>query len=294
MGSRFNGSPQSRGHHRWIFTFIVINAALAMLNKLQSSFLVHRQILLDFVWEHFFHKADEHKYIVYIHARSEYVYLKNTTTCSTFINRQLKRPVQGEASMPQSERLLMEEALQDPLNKRFILLSDNNCVFLYNFRYVYNCIMFCQKRFVDRSYEYSWRKWFVLIRKHVVTVVKDLGVFLVFQRYCKKMALPEFSESTKQNNLIHNCIFDEHYLQTLLIVTRQRCRMSLIRNMEMEIEQQGMTYSQRPTAHQHTMDRPIKAIQDINETHFVATSRREQCSNNSKALPCYLLAKNFT
>nr|PNR49486.1 hypothetical protein PHYPA_011382 [Physcomitrium patens] len=222
------------------------------------------QILLDFVWEHFFHKADEHKYIVYIHARSEYVYLKNTTTCSTFINRQLKRPVQGEASMPQSERLLMEEALQDPLNKRFILLSD--------------------------------KCWFVLIRKHVVTVVKDLGVFLVFQRYCKKMALPEFSESTKQNNLIHNCIFDEHYLQTLLI--------------------QGMTYSQRPTAHQHTMDRrgwhpfhsmpqklPLKLsklfrvvepYQDINETHFVATSRREQCSNNSKALPCYLLAKNFT
>ena len=30
----------------------------------------------------------------------------------------------GEASMLQAERLLLEEALKDPLNQRFILLSD--------------------------------------------------------------------------------------------------------------------------------------------------------------------------
>lgn len=55
----------------------------------------------------------------------------------------------GEASMLQAERLLLEEALKETLNQRFILLSDS-CVPLYNFRYIYNYVMFCQKSFVDR------------------------------------------------------------------------------------------------------------------------------------------------
>jgi hypothetical protein len=55
----------------------------------------------------------------------------------------------GEASMLQAERLLLEEALRDPLNQRFILLSDS-CVPLYSFRYIYDYVMFCQKSFVDR------------------------------------------------------------------------------------------------------------------------------------------------
>ena len=35
----------------------------------------------------------------------------------------------GEASMLQAERLLLKEALQDPLNQRFILLSDRCALF---------------------------------------------------------------------------------------------------------------------------------------------------------------------
>lgn len=51
--------------------------------------------------------------------------------------------------MLQAERLLLEEALKDPLNQRFILLSDS-CVPLYSFRYIYDYVMFRQKSFVDR------------------------------------------------------------------------------------------------------------------------------------------------
>jgi hypothetical protein len=93
----------------------------------------------------------------------------------------------GEASMIQAERLLIMEALKDPLNERFFLLSDRwvvliftsfiteqrkifycvekpvqkpntgkcsliccSCIPLYNFDYVYNYVMTSQKSFVDR------------------------------------------------------------------------------------------------------------------------------------------------
>jgi hypothetical protein len=37
--------------------------------------------------------AGEDEYTVYIHARPGFVYTKNNTKCSAFINRQLKKPV---------------------------------------------------------------------------------------------------------------------------------------------------------------------------------------------------------
>ncbi|KAG0555183.1 hypothetical protein KC19_12G150600 [Ceratodon purpureus] len=348
-----HGSPHSRGDPRytWILTSLaIVTFALIILYKLHSLvpelqepptssvpfptvskpkdppskiaflFLVRHQMPLDFLWEHFFQGAGEDEYTVYIHARPGYVYTKNNTKCSAFIDRQLKKPVLvewGEASMLQAERLLLEEALKDPHNQRFILLSDS-CVPLYNFRYIYDYVMFCQKSFVDsftdaRDVRYNhkmapaiwkekWRKgsqWFVLIRKHAVAVVKDTTVFPVFKRYCKRMSLPEFSGSV-ENNWNHNCIPDEHYLQTLLAM----------RNLEKEIERRGVTYSQWKSAHQHTMDRrgwhpitfdsakttlkAIKDIQNINEIHFVAAGRRERCGIDGKALPCYLFARKFT
>ncbi|KAG0583955.1 hypothetical protein M758_3G173500 [Ceratodon purpureus] len=352
MKSRSHGSTHSRGHSRykWILiTFLIVVLVLGILFILQSLvpeleppisstpfptvsrpkepaskiaflFLVRHQMPLDFVWEHFFQGAGEDEYTVYIHARPKFLYTENTTKCSAFIDRQLKEPVLvewGEASMLQAERLLLKEALQDPLNQRFILLSDS-CVPIYNFRFIYDYVMFSQKSFVDsftdpRDVRYNhkmapaiwkdkWRKgsqWFVLIRKHAVEVVKDSTVFPVFQRYCKKMALPEFTESST-TSWNHNCIPDEHYLPTLLAM----------RNMETEIERRSVTYSQWKSALQHTMDRrgwhpitfdaskttlkAIKDIQDINEIHFVAASRRERCGSGGKALPCYLFARKFT
>jgi hypothetical protein len=80
------------------------------------------------------------------------VYTKTATKCHAFINRQIKKPIQvgwGEATMIEAERLLLSAALQDPLNLRFLLLSDS-CIPLYNFGYVYNYVMSSHKSFVDR------------------------------------------------------------------------------------------------------------------------------------------------
>nr|KAJ0217698.1 hypothetical protein LSAT_V11C300122170 [Lactuca sativa] len=50
--------------------------------------------------------------------------------------------------MIEAERLLLQAALENPANQRFLLLSDS-CVPLYNFTYIYNYLMGSSKSFVD-------------------------------------------------------------------------------------------------------------------------------------------------
>ncbi|KAG9140718.1 hypothetical protein Leryth_006906 [Lithospermum erythrorhizon] len=109
----------------------------------------------------------------------------------------------GEASMIQAERILIQNALMDPSNERFVFLSDS-CIPLYNFSYTYNYIMATSKSFVDsfadtKQGRYNpkmhplipveyWRKgsqWVVLNQKHAEIVMKDDTVFPLFQMHCK-------------------------------------------------------------------------------------------------------------
>ncbi|XP_073281249.1 glycosyltransferase BC10-like isoform X5 [Primulina huaijiensis] len=161
----------------------------------------------------------------------------------------------GEASMIQAERILLQNALMHPLNERFIFLSDS-CIPLYNFSYVYDYIMSTSTSFVDSSFadtkegRYNpkmdpvipvdnWRKgsqWVILTRKHAEIVVQDDSVFPMFQWHCKKRSLPEFwrelslpADASKE----HNCIPDEHYVQTLLAQ----------KGLEGEITRRSLTHS---------------------------------------------------
>jgi hypothetical protein len=101
--------------------------------KLAFMFLARESMPLDILWQHFFEGSHEHEYSVYIHARPGYVYTKTATKCHAFINRQIKKPIQvgwGEATMIEAERLLLSAALQDPLNLRFLLLSDRYFIYI--------------------------------------------------------------------------------------------------------------------------------------------------------------------
>ncbi|KAL7238725.1 hypothetical protein ACSBR2_004760 [Camellia fascicularis] len=136
-----------------------------------------------------------------------------------------------------AERILLKHALLDPFNKQFLFLSDS-CIPLYNFSYTYDYIMSTPTSFVDsfadtKEGRYNmkmhpvipvgnWRKgsqWVVLTRKHAEIIVKHDTIFPLFQRHCKRKSLPEFwrdhplpDNASKE----HNCIPDEHYVQTLL------------------------------------------------------------------------------
>ncbi|CAK9233891.1 unnamed protein product [Sphagnum troendelagicum] len=292
--------------------------------KLAFMFLARESMPLDILWQHFFEGSHEHEYSVYIHARPGYVYTKTATKCHAFINRQIKKPIQvwwGEATMIEAERLLLSAALQDPLNLRFLLLSDS-CIPLYNFGYVYDYVMSSHKSFVDSFVDYNdtqynskmssvipkgaWRKgsqWFVLIRKHAEKIVTDSLVFPVFQNHCKvylflDLALPVFGQLLV-NKTQENCIPDEHYIQTLLAM----------QEMETEIERRTLTYTWWENSKSgkgregwhpvtfNTADATLKTItniQNVNNVRYDTESRIEWCSSEGQPRPCYLFARKFT
>ncbi|XP_073281243.1 glycosyltransferase BC10-like isoform X1 [Primulina huaijiensis] len=226
--------------------------------KIACLFIARNRIPLDMVWDAFFRGDGENRFSIYVHSRPGFLLNKATTRSPYFLYRQINDSIQvdwGEASMIQAERILLQNALMHPLNERFIFLSDS-CIPLYNFSYVYDYIMSTSTSFVDSSFadtkegRYNpkmdpvipvdnWRKgsqWVILTRKHAEIVVQDDSVFPMFQWHCKKRSLPEFwrelslpADASKE----HNCIPDEHYVQTLLAQ----------KGLEGEITRRSLTHS---------------------------------------------------
>eukprot|EP00252_Welwitschia_mirabilis_P017329 TRINITY_DN38400_c0_g1_i1.p1 TRINITY_DN38400_c0_g1~~TRINITY_DN38400_c0_g1_i1.p1 ORF type:complete len:361 (-),score=35.63 TRINITY_DN38400_c0_g1_i1:398-1480(-) len=292
--------------------------------KIAFLFIARNRIPLDFVWQHFFQKADKAKFSIYIHPRPGFMYNKATTSCTHFYGRQLSNSVQvdwGEASMLQAERTLLREALKDPTNQRFLFVSDS-CVPLYNFSYIYGYIMSSPKSFVDsfsdtKEGRYNpkmsnvipvqkWRKgsqWAVLTRKHAEIVASDEIVLREFELHCKRKPLPEFwrqEHMTADTSKLHNCIPDEHYVQTLLAMN----------NLEEEISRRTLTYTLwntgsgalrerqgwHPMTFKHADATPdlIRSIKGIDHVYYETEYRTEWCSHDGKFIPCFLFARKFT
>ncbi|XP_043724196.1 glycosyltransferase BC10-like isoform X3 [Telopea speciosissima] len=228
----------------------------------------------------------------------------------------------GEASMIQAERILLKNALMDPFNERFVFLSDS-CLPLYSFSYTYDYIMSTPNSFVDSSFAdtkegrynpkmhpvipvHNWRKgsqWVVLTRKHAEVVVEDDLVYPVFQQHCRRKSLPEFWRDHPlpvDGSKEHNCIPDEHYVQTLLAQ----------KGLEEEITRRTLTHTSwdlpsskvrerrgwHPVTYKMSDATPavIQSIKDIDNIYYETESRREWCSSKGKPARCFLFARKFT
>ncbi|KAK9089734.1 hypothetical protein Scep_028816 [Stephania cephalantha] len=290
--------------------------------KIAFLFLARRDLPIDFLWGSFFESADVRNFSIYVHSAPGFVFDGSTTRSEAFYGRQLSRIVQvvwGESSMIEAERLLFEEALRDPANQRFVLLSDS-CVPLYNFSFVYSYVMSSSRSFVDsfldkkegRYYpkmspiipQHKWRKgsqWVTLVRKHAKVIVDDHIILPVFRRYCKRRP-PVDPSKGKQNLKLqkqHNCIPDEHYVQTLLAMN----------DLESELERRTLTYTlwnQSKTnmeasgwhpftfGYANAGPKQIKEIKDINHVYYETEFRTEWCRTNSSSVPCFLFARKFS
>ncbi|RZC50673.1 hypothetical protein C5167_019098 [Papaver somniferum] len=290
--------------------------------KIAFLFLTRRNLPLDFLWETFFQNADVGNFSIYVHSEPGYVFDESTTRSPIFYGRQLKKSIQvvwGESSMIEAERLLFGEALQDPANQRFVLLSDS-CVPLYNFSHIYNYMMSSSKSFVDsfldaKEGRYNpkmspnipkgkWRKgsqWIALVRKHAKVIVNDDFVLPVFKRYCKRRPPMDFGRG-KQNlkfQTQHNCIPDEHYVQTLLAMS----------DLEGELERRTLTYTfwnesktetDRKAWHPFTFGyadagtQQINEIKVINHVNYDSEYRVEWCKSNSTLVNCFIFARKFS
>ncbi|GAB2301062.1 hypothetical protein Dimus_035098 [Dionaea muscipula] len=290
--------------------------------KIAFMFLVRRDLPLDFLWGSFFEDVDASNYSIYIHSQPGFVFDQSSTKSSVFYGRQLSISIEvgwGESSMIEAESLLLDAALEDPANQRFILLSDS-CVPLYNFSYIYKYLMASNRSFVDSFLDqkdkrynpkmspyipkYKWRKgsqWFTLVRRHAKAVVDDVAILPVFKRFCKRR--PPLDDSMGKQNIKlqkqHNCIPDEHYVQTLLAM----------RGLENELERRTLTYtlwnesgtkmekkSWHPITFSYAAANPqrIKKIKAIDHVFYETESRTEWCRTSSTSVPCFLFARKFS
>ncbi|XP_058091911.1 glycosyltransferase BC10 [Magnolia sinica] len=292
--------------------------------KIAFLFIARNRIPLDMVWDAFFQGEKENRFSIFVHSRPGFLLNKATTRSAFFYDHQLNDSIQvdwGESSMIQAERILLKNALRDPFIERFVFLSDS-CIPLYNFSYTYEYIMSTSTSFVDsfadtKEGRYNpkmhpvipvdkWRKgsqWAVLIRKHAIVMVKDNTVYPRFRQHCKRRSLPEFwrdhplpADASKE----HNCIPDEHYVQTLLA----------LKGLEGEITRRTLTHTSwdassskdrerrgwHPVTYKLSDATPalIQSIKDIDNVYYETEYRREWCSSKGKPSRCFLFARKFT
>uniref|UniRef100_A0A6M2F8Y3 Uncharacterized protein n=1 Tax=Populus davidiana TaxID=266767 RepID=A0A6M2F8Y3_9ROSI len=308
--------------------------------KIAFLFLVRRGLPLDFLWGSFFENADTGNFSIYVHSEPGFEFDESTTRSRFFYGRQLKNSIQviwGESSMIEAERLLLDAALEDPANQRFVLLSDS-CVPLYNFSYIYSYLMASPRSFVDSFLDVKegryhpkmspvipkdkWRKgsqWIALIRSHAEVIVDDVVILPVFKKLCKFagtmfvhisaralfffLRRPPLDASKGKLNIKlqkqHNCIPDEHYVQTLLSMSE----------LEGELERRTVTYTVwnqsatkmenkgwHPKTFSYANASPwkIKEIKGINHIDYETEYRTEWCRTNSTFVPCFLFARKFS
>lgn len=292
--------------------------------KIAFLFIARNRLPLDMLWDAFFKGDKENRFSIFVHSRPGFLFNKATTRSAYFLDRQINDSIQvdwGEASMIQAEKILLTHALADSSNERFLFLSDS-CIPLYNFTYIYDYVMSTSTSFVDsfadtKEGRYNpkmhplipvdnWRKgsqWVALTRKHAEIVVKDDTVFSMFQLHCKTKSLPEYwrnrpipADTSKE----HNCIPDEHYIQTLLaqeglegeITRRTLTHTSWDLSSSKDRERRGW----HPVAYKladatHTL---IQSIKDIDNIYYETEYRREWCTSEEKPAPCFLFARKFT
>jgi hypothetical protein len=186
--------------------------------KVAFLFLTVGPLPLAPLWERFFAGAGAELYSVYVHAMPGHHRPDDFPPPSPFHRRQVPSQVVewGEASMVDAERRLLANALLDPANERFVLVSES-CVPLRAFPVVYDYLTRSRQSFVssfDDAGRYPggglapevplerWRKgsqWFEMARDHALVVVADERYYPKFREHCAP-----------------TCYADEHYVQTVL------------------------------------------------------------------------------
>nr|GMC52376.1 glycosyltransferase BC10 isoform X2 [Ipomoea batatas]GME19504.1 glycosyltransferase BC10 isoform X2 [Ipomoea batatas] len=240
----------------------------------------------------------ENKFSIHVHSRPGFLFSKITTRSEYFLDRQVNDSIQvdwGEASMIQAERILLQNALVDPFNERFVFLSDS-CIPLYNFSYTYNYIMSTFNSFVDSFADTKEGRYNP--KMHPVIPVQN------WRKGSQKKPLPEFWREhpvPADTSRIHNCIPDEHYVATLLAqegqegeITRRTLTHTSwdLSSSKKKRERQGW----HPVTYKLADATPmlIRSIKDVDNIYYETEYRREWCTSKGKPAPCFLFARKFT
>ncbi|KAB5514749.1 hypothetical protein DKX38_028655 [Salix brachista] len=269
--------------------------------KIAFMFLTPGPLPFEKLWDKFF-SGHEDRFSVYVHASKE----KPVHVSRYFVNQDIRsdQVIWGKISMIDAERRLLANALRDPDNQHFVLLSDS-CVPLYKFDYIYNYLMFTNISYVDCFYDpgphgngrYSehmlpevemkdFRKgaqWFSLKRQHALIVLADNLYYSKFRDYCK----PGLEGK--------NCIADEHYLPTFFNMVDP----GGIANWSVtHVDWSERKWHPKLYRSQDVTYELLKNITSIDlSIHVTSDEKKEEqiqpCLWNGITRPCYLFARKF-
>ncbi|KAJ4913191.1 hypothetical protein Rs2_07812 [Raphanus sativus] len=277
--------------------FITPNSKIAFL------FLTPGTLPFEKLWDEFF-KGHEGKFTIYIHPSKE----RPVHISRHFSDREIHSDevTWGRISMVDAEKRLLVNALEDPDNQHFVLLSES-CIPLHTFDYTYRYLLHSNVSFIEsfvdpgqhgtgRHMEHmlpeiakeDFRKgaqWFTMKRQHAIIVMADGLYYSKFREYCGPGI-----EADK------NCIADEHYLPTFFSMLDP-----------MGISNWSVTYvdwSERRwhpktyTTNEISLEFMKNVTSEDMSTHVTSVGEHGDelhwpCTWNGITRPCYLFARKF-
>ncbi|KAK7293654.1 hypothetical protein RJT34_16526 [Clitoria ternatea] len=270
--------------------------------KVAFLFLTPGSLPFEKLW-HMFFQGHEGKFSVYVHASKE----KPVHVSPYFTGRDIhSEPVNwGKISMVEAERRLLANALLDPGNQHFVLLSES-CIPVRRFEFVYNYLLLTNVSFIDcyvdpgphgngRYIDYmlpevekkDFRKgsqWFSMKRQHAIIIMADSLYFSKFRHHCRP---------NMEGN--RNCYADEHYLPTFfnMLDPGGIANWSVTYVDWSEGKWHPRSFRARDITYQL-----MKNIAYIDESpHFTSDSKRTvvitPCMLNGSKRSCYLFARKF-
>ncbi|KAM0036675.1 putative glycosyl transferase, family 14 [Helianthus debilis subsp. tardiflorus] len=269
--------------------------------KIAFMFLSPGSLAFERLWDKFF-QGHEGKFSIHIHASKA----KPVHYSRYFQNREIHsdKVDWGKISMIDAEKRLLANALKDPDNRHFVLLSDS-CVPLRSFEFVYSYLMYTDLSFIDSfedpgphgSGRYSehmlpevekkhFRKgaqWFTMKRQHAIIVMADSLYYTKFRDYCK----PGMDG--------RNCYADEHYLPTFFHMFDP----SGIANWSVtHVDWSERKWHPKSYGLKGLSLQLIKNLTSITESvHETSNAKRvttiTPCMWNGVNRPCYLFARKF-
>ncbi|GBG92212.1 hypothetical protein CBR_g54658 [Chara braunii] len=245
------------------------------------------------IWERFFRYYGDF-YNIYVHADPDfqYNYAADDTATQMFADHRIRsEPVTlGTMSMMNAERRLIATAMLNPLNYRFILLTEF-CVPVRNFPQVW-AYMFSMNvsfaRYRDRDPTWDSRyspillpqvtretfckgdQCITLTRRHAKMIVRDRLMYKKFQMWCQVIV-----------NQKENCYADEHYISTFLNIEDPA-----------NLAPWGLTYvSRRPT--DTGADPTLFSVFEVNGELLNKIRGANDCSFYGLQRECFMFARKF-
>jgi len=174
--------------------------------KIAFLFLIYHELNNPEIWRKFFSKAPPEKYNVYIHSKDPLA--KAPEPFRGPLKAQLTRTVPtkwGGVGLIHATLVLLEEALRDPENTKFVLVS-GACVPVKTFHYLYSVLTTLNKSqfsvgmadvfpryaplttFLPKEKIMKHHQWFIITRKHAKLLITKQQEYL---KWCERIFIPD-------------------------------------------------------------------------------------------------------